>query len=133
MKKIWVVLGIGINVDALLVLIVGAILGAQGGTGHVHNAAMDFLTAGGVTLFIYWFLALSVWIGNHVIEPVWRPAVTPVPSPAEIAYQLEAETGVKPSLQDVAAVHQMLTERRNGAIVTAGALAALVYGIHKEL
>ena len=58
-------------------------------------------------------------------------AVTPVPSPHEIAYQLQAEWGREPTVVEVAAVHQMLTSRRTEAALVTAAKDGFIYELSK--
>ena len=59
-------------------------------------------------------------------------AITPIPTPAEIFWQLEHEWGRPPTVVEVAAVHQMLSSRRNEAAVTAGVGLGALYLTHKH-
>lgn len=49
-----------------------------------------------------------------------KKANTPVPPPAQIAYRLQSEWGRPPTVQEVAAVQQMLMNEKNAAMVQAG-------------
>lgn len=64
-----------------------------------------------------------------------RVASAPIPSPAQISAQLQAEWGRPATIEEVAAVHQMLTSRHNQALVNSGiALGALyLMGHHGNL
>ena len=62
-----------------------------------------------------------------------KVASTPVPSPAEIALLLEAEWRRPPTIVEVAAVHQMLTSRRNEALFVTGLSLGALYLADRRL
>jgi len=61
-----------------------------------------------------------------------RIASIPVPSPVDISFQLQAEWGRPATLQEVAAVHQMLTSRRNQALINSGIAIGALYLIDQR-
>lgn len=65
-------------------------------------------------------LVIGFWIVNRFIWPSVEVAITPIPSPQQIAVSLEDEWDRVPTVLEVQAVHQMLTSRRNEALLTAG-------------
>ena len=72
-----------------------------------------------IVILGYWAIALAVaWY--RAISAEMQVASTPVPTPAEIAALLEDEWGRAPTIVEVAAVHQMLTSRRNEALIASG-------------
>lgn len=82
--------------------------------------------SGLLTIFGYWTIAFGVaWY--RAISAEMKVASTPVPSPAEIAVVLEFEWGRTPTIVEVAAVHQMLTSRRNEALVATGLTLGAFY------
>ena len=60
-------------------------------------------------------------------------AFRPVPSPAQIAYQLELEWGRPATVQEVAAVQQMLLNGRNEALLGVGISLGALYLINHNL
>lgn len=98
-----------------------------GGNGSNPNAAWW----AGAILFFYWAFALGNWAYNKV-EPTLDAAITPVPSPNEIYHQLLSE-GYQPSVQDVAAIHQMLTAERNNAAANLGLGLGALYLANRAL
>ena len=71
--------------------------------------------------FGYW-VAVGIWKYSGLAAQATRQAVQPIPSPAQIAAQFKAQYGRDPSFEEVNAIHQMLTRRRNENVVKAGAL-----------
>lgn len=69
------------------------------------NAALLIL-GGAVLAFGYCFMAQVVWPIRDILRKL-RQATPAVPSPAEIAAQLEHDLGRRPTAQEVAAVHLM--------------------------
>lgn len=66
--------------------------------------------------WIWW----SAWkLGGALGDNVAR-AVRPIPHPGEIAGALEQEWGREPTVEEVAAVHQMLNDEHNRALVNSG-------------
>jgi hypothetical protein len=59
-------------------------------------------------------------------------AAIPIPTPEHIAFQLGQEWGRPATVEEVAAVHQMLTSRRNEAFVTAGLTFGGIYLLSKH-
>jgi hypothetical protein len=59
-------------------------------------------------------------------------AIKPIPSPAEISVLLEQEWGRPATVEEVAAVHQMLSSRRNEAAGTAGLGLGALYLMNKQ-
>lgn len=76
-----------------------------------------------ICFFIWVKVATNSWWRHVVI------ATTPAPTPAEIYAQLEIEFKRPPTMEEVAAAHQMLRNGRNDALINGGiglALLALV-------
>jgi len=90
------------------------------------NARTDVIGFGGLDGL--WFL-VAAWQISRWITRDLGAAVTPVPTPPEIAVQLEAEWGRAPYFVEVAAVHQMLTSR----CTEAAAMTALTYVFIRHL
>jgi hypothetical protein len=86
-------------------------------------------------LFVVW-MPVVLKIIHRIISDGFDSltvASTPIPSPAEISWQLGQEWGRPATLEEVAAVHQMLTSRRNEAAVTAGLTFGGIYLLSKHL
>lgn len=80
----------------------------------------SWLIGGGLVVIIgYWATAFGLAWWRAVSAEI-KVASTPVPSPVEIALLLEADWGRQPTIVEVAAVHQMLTSRRNEALLATG-------------
>jgi hypothetical protein len=93
------------------------------------------VTYGVISLLVLLFLLFVVclvgqihWTGKQI-----DLAFVPVPSPAEISWQIQQETGQAPSIQDVAAVHQMLQSESNQAKINAGIGVASIALVWKTL
>lgn len=80
---------------------------------------------------MWWWLRLCGRAGAEIGSEL-RVASMPVPSPAEIAFQVQAEWGRPATLQEVAAVHQMLTSRRNQALVNSGIALGALYLLERN-
>jgi len=86
-----------------------------------------------MTAPLVWRFFRFLWRLGAEIGLELQVASTLVPSPAEISSHLQAEWGRAPTLQEVAAVHQMLTSRRNEALINSGiALGALYLIDHRR-
>ena len=91
-----------------------------------------FIGAGLMAIVGYWIVAFCIaWV--RAVSAEMRVASTPVPSPAEIAVLLEQEWGSPPTIFEVAAVHQMLTSRRNDALVATGLSLGALYLVDHNL
>ncbi len=82
--------------------------------------------SGLIAIIDYWAIVfgLAWW---RAVSAELKVASTPVPSPAEIALLLEAEWGRPPTIVEVAAVHQLLTSRRNEALLATGLSLGALY------
>ena len=93
----------------------------------------SWLIGGGLVAIIgFWTTAFAVawW---RAVSAEMKVASTPVPSPAEIALLLEAEWRRPPTIVEVAAVHQMLTSRRNEALFVTGLSLGALYLADRRL
>lgn len=68
---------------------------------------------------IPWILYKGWQIGGQLGLSI-RTAATPLPDPRQIAVQLQEEWGRPPTVEEVAAVQQLLTSQRNQALVQSG-------------
>jgi hypothetical protein len=80
-----------------------------------------------VCLFVWVIVAANWWA--HQVTVVF----TPLPTPAQIYTQLRAEYGRPPTLDEVAAVQQMLANRRREALANAGIGLGASYVIHRSV
>ena len=81
-------------------------------------------------------LILMCWAIHKVIAGIFDElavAATPIPSPNEIAWQLQQEWGRRATLPEAAAVHQMLSSRRNEAMLNAGIGLGALYRLNHDL
>ncbi len=111
---------------ALGVVVTGVHRGADATIG-------SWLIGGGLVAIIgFWTIAFGIawW---RAVSAEMKVASTPVPSPAEIALLLEAEWGRPPTIVEVAAVHQMLTSRRNEALLATGLSFGALYLADRSL
>jgi uncharacterized membrane protein len=110
---------LAVTIVALIYIISGIAHGAfHGETGQpvaVQHAFGRFWL-GVVILAVYWCAALINWITDRH-QVVFRAASVRIPEPQEIADTLAASWGRPPTVEEVAAVHTMLVQRRNEAAV----------------
>lgn len=64
-------------------------------------------------------LIFAFWCYRH-IHPLMQQATRPIPGVGEIARDLRLGLNREPTIEEVAAVHQMLTSQRNQAAVELG-------------
>ena len=103
---------------------------------HGHRHAGSTLGVVGGCILAAPLLILMCWAIHKAVSGIFDEltvATTPIPSPGEIAWQLEQEWGRPPTLPEVAAVHQMLNSRRNEAMLNAGIGLGALYLIHHDL
>jgi hypothetical protein len=104
----------------------------KGPDGVLTPVGAGFAIAGLAAVIGYWAIAFGVaW--SRAISAEMKVASTPVPSPAEIADLLEDEWGRAPTIVEVAAVHQMLTSRRNEALVATGLSLGALFLVDQHL
>ena len=111
-----------------------------GTVGHHLRSALEVRTSRpvGVALMlgsiagvmIPWTIWGALKVGGFIGREI-GVASTPIPSPDEIAHQLAVERGRPATVLEVAAVHQMLTDRKNQALLNVVGLGAL-YLIHRS-
>ena len=83
--------------------------------------------------------AIVPWVARFVYRLVKRfnhdmdAAMKPIPSPAEISWQLQQEWGRPATVQEVAAVQQILVNEKNQAMIGAGVTLGAVYLIDRNL
>lgn len=82
--------------------------------------------------FVPWVMWSGWKLGGALGENI-NKAATPVPSPAYIAVQLEQEWGREPTVQEVAAVQEMLHRDHNQALVNSGIGLGALYLFERNL
>ena len=109
----------------------GAVLGSAN-SGGKQAVPAGFMVAGVVAVFGFWGAVFAIRFSSAIGDE-FAVATTPVPSPGEIANALEAEWGRPPTVVEVAAVHQMLTSRKNEALLTTGLSLGALYLMDRNL
>jgi len=112
-----------------LVLIAAALLDHRYADNHHWMAYVGMALI--VVLFILWTWSLSWRTGGAWAGEI-NAARRRVPSPAEIAASLENEWARPATVEEVAAVHQMLTNRKSEALVNAGIGLGALYLMDKH-
>lgn len=118
--------------------IVGVVaIGIGGALSGTDSSGGSTLSAGLVLFGTTWvvFFWGTVWVlkfGSALCQQV-DVACTPTPSPAEISALLQAEWGRPATIAEVAAVHQMLTARKNEALLTAGIGLGALYFMDRNI
>ena len=111
------------------------------GLGTIALASHLFTQAGAVLLGVgllmiavplVWGYGRFCWRLGATIGTEVRVATTPVPSPAQIFFQLQAQWGRSPTMQEVAAVQQILSNRRNEAVISSGLALGALYLINRR-
>jgi len=104
----------------------------------LHHSIQAVNLAGEYTiigLFGLWVLTLTLtylfFLGDSFEAGI--RGMKPIPTPQEIANQLQAELGRPPTLQEVASVQQILATARNQDLVTAGIGAASWVAVREGL
>jgi hypothetical protein len=111
------------------------------------NSPTDTSTAGNTTSFewlvlfgmvvvwLIWMPALLVFVSHRIRDAFAAANVAsqPIPSPAEIGWQLSQEWGRPATVQEVAAVQQMLINEKNQALITAGITFGALYMMDRNL
>jgi hypothetical protein len=129
---IWIAIRVIVTVICGVIIVI-TVAGSPGGDPYRATSWKGTsFTLAGFVLFVYWVAVGTHWVVNKFIWPNVETAITPIPSPVEIELQLRRE-GYDPTLQDVAAVHQMLSSRRNEAAVAAGLTLGAAYLMHRNL
>jgi len=108
----------------------GATYGNNNSGGSTLSAAFIFF--GMAWIMFFWAAVWAVKFGSALGEEM-RVASTPIPSPAEISAQLEAEWGRPATIEEVAAVHQILTSRKNEALLSAGIGLGALYLMDRNI
>ena len=80
----------------------------------------------------FWALLIGLRLGRALGHEI-RAASTPIPTPAEISVLLEIEWGRPATIQEIAAVHQMLTSRKNEALINTGVGLGALYILNKHV
>jgi hypothetical protein len=127
--------------DATVILVVIAVLcaiiGAIGARGRSPAATVfaSWVGYGSLLLIAALWIPL-IWVfywklGCNALDNVGA-ITTPIPSSAEISWQLGQEWGRPATVQEVAAVQQMLINRKNQALFHAGISLGAIYLIGKH-
>ena len=85
-----------------------------------------------VCIVVPWLIYLYVRI-NRNFSANMTAAMKLMPSPTEISWQMQGECGHPPTVQEAAAVHQMLTSDDNQALLNTGITLGAVYLMDKNL
>jgi hypothetical protein len=109
---------------------IGAVI-SSGPNGGQSTTGAGFFLAGLAAVMGYWAVVLGLRWGR-AISAEMKVASTPVPSPGEIEAVLEDEWGRPPTIVEVAAVHQMLTSRRNEALLATGLSLGALYLMNRN-
>jgi hypothetical protein len=123
-RCIWLLIAVALVVVGACLL--AGHLSAQAGA-VMLGIGVVMMTAPLVWRILRFFYRLGAEMGAEL-----RVASTPVPSPAEIAFQLQLEWGRSPTVQEVAAVQQMLSNRRNEALINSGLALGALYSMEKS-
>lgn len=98
-------------------------------TSHIGDA---FILIGAFLLTFPWMCTWGVRAGIGLGKEI-NVASRGVPDPAYIQAQLRAEWGREPTMQEVAAVHTMLTNRHNQALLNTGIGLGAIYLMNQNL
>jgi hypothetical protein len=113
----------------------GFILSTAFGAANVKPANAVFDVAASVALasvVIPWAIYLVVKLYKSFAANL-NAAMKPVPNPAEISWGLQQEWGRQPTVQEVAAVQQMLTSERNQSLLNSGITLGALYLMDRNL
>jgi hypothetical protein len=97
--------------------------------GEVAIDVVGFPIVGGFFLLMVYVMVAFLVNFNRSL----KIALQPVPSPAQIAYQLELEWGRPATVQEIAAVQQMLLNGMNEALLGVGISLGALYLINHNL
>lgn len=104
----WVVIDLGIAL-----FIAAGVAGANSPVGAALILACAFLLCG-------FFIGTGTYLYLRALAQNMHQAMRPIPSPPEIAWALQCEWGRSPTVEEVAAVHQMLQSEKNQALLGTG-------------
>lgn len=107
------------------------ILAVRNASNPTQGVGLGIATYGLGILSVYWVSSVAWRLGRAITRDVLAPALEPVPSPEEIELQLRRE-GHDPTLQDIAAVHQMLASQKQEAVSTAVLGIGALYLLRKR-
>lgn len=103
----------------------------NGNTGA--NGAYSLVMMIGFAMSIGYWICLYAWrFGVETMKEA-QVACQGVPTPQYIAQELRKEWGRDPSMQEVAAVHTMLANRHNQALVNTGIGLGAMYLMNRNL
>ena len=129
-----VVIGLCFVVVGVITIIVGILEGGGAPTQQTPLGTALLIIGMVIALFPLGFMLFRIAgeAGEQTADALIALG-TPVPDPGTIAQQLQAEWGCPPTVEEVAAVHQMLHTERNQAMLTAGMGLGALYLINKNL
>jgi len=107
-------------------------LGTSAGKHDIPPASTVLLYAGMIGIFLLALPVACYW-AKRAVDDAFDAVTTPVPAPAQIAAQLEAEWGRPPTVTEVAAFHQMLTSQKNEALIASGITLGSLYMMNQQL
>ena len=117
----------------LIVLAAGILLSFGSGASKAITIVAAVLLVSGTAF------AIVPWVARFVYRLVGRfngdmdCAMKRIPSPTEISWQLQQEWGRPATVQEVAAVQQILINEKNQAMISAGITLGAVYLMNRNL
>jgi hypothetical protein len=126
--RYWIYLRYFVTISCGLTILLTVATGPGGNPFHEGPDSVGAQSCGIAiaVLVIYWCMAFAMWVEQTFFSPVIDQAMQRVPSPDEIELELRRQ-GQNPSIQDVAAIHQMATARRNEAVGALAIIGAIFY------
>lgn len=116
----------------LMAILAGIMLGVGAPTGPREVAATVLALGGLLMLFVFWvpYWLIIIHLGIADGFNSLKVASQPIPSAAEIGWQLTQEWGRPATVQEVAAVQQMLVSEKNQHLLNAGMALGGIYLLH---
>lgn len=120
------------TISALVVIVACLIVGDGPDPGKRGAVCAGIALVAMITILVPWLCWAGWQIGGQIGNSI-HAAATPIPSPDEISWQLQQEWGRQPTVEEVQAVHQMLTSEHNQALLAAGIGVGAIYLINRNL